>query len=102
MTPIINRHSSPQIVCNVIVKIHGYPHPLIMMVSIFPFLAANTKDEWISCVDCHFNSNDYTLFNCLDCHEHNNQSQVDNDHSEVNGYLYESNACLSCHPDGND
>jgi hypothetical protein len=27
---------------------------------------------------------------------------MDNEHDEVSGYVYESNACYSCHPDGED
>ncbi|MEH6537246.1 MAG: hypothetical protein V7719_12685 [Psychroserpens sp.] len=52
--------------------------------------------EWNSCIDCHTDANDYSVFTCITCHT---QNETDNDHSEVNGYIYESNACLGCHPD---
>ncbi len=68
----------------------------------FPIYSGKHQGEWNQCIDCHTNPNDYSLFSCIDCHEHDNQNEVNNDHSEVNGYVYESNACLECHPDGND
>jgi hypothetical protein len=66
----------------------------------FPIYSGKHREEWNTCMDCHFDTGNYALFSCIDCHEHNNQSEVDNDHSEVNGYQYESNACLMCHPNG--
>jgi HKD family nuclease len=66
----------------------------------FPIYSGKHKDEWNTCMDCHINSSNYSIFSCIDCHEHNNQSQVDDDHSEVDGYQYESNACFMCHPNG--
>jgi hypothetical protein len=35
------------------------------------------------------------------CHEHS-QNQTNNDHSEVGGYIYQSQACYQCHPQGRD
>ena len=69
----------------------------------FPIDSGKHQGEWNDCLDCHFNPNDYSIFNCLNCHEHNDQNQVDNDHDhpgepEFDGYVYESNACLMCHP----
>ena len=52
------------------------------------------------CMECHTTVGNYTIFNCLDCHAHNDQNQVFEDHSEVNGYEYTSMACFNCHPDG--
>jgi len=57
-------------------------------------------EAWDTCVECHTNPNDYSSFSCIDCHEHSNKNDVDNDHSGENGYVYESNACLECHPTG--
>lgn len=68
----------------------------------FPINSGNHKGEWNSCTDCHTNSSNYAVFSCINCHEHNNQSEVNKDHNGVNGYTYTSNACYSCHPDGND
>ncbi len=67
----------------------------------FPIYSGEHKGEWDNCSDCHTNSNDYSVFSCLTCHEHN-QTDTDNKHKEVNGYVYESNACYSCHPNGSE
>ena len=42
----------------------------------------------------------YAQFSCIDCHQHSNQSEVDSHHSQVSGYVYDSQACLTCHPQG--
>ena len=68
----------------------------------FPIYSGKHDEEWNQCIECHTIANDYSLFSCIDCHEHSNQNEVDNDHSEVSGYTYESNACYSCHPTGDD
>ena len=65
----------------------------------FPIYSGRHEGEWNLCIDCHLN-NDYTSFSCIDCHEHNNQADVDDDHDGVSGYIYESAACFSCHPNG--
>ncbi|HSL17149.1 MAG TPA: hypothetical protein VLB51_04515, partial [Methylomirabilota bacterium] len=50
------------------------------------------------CSDCHPNGNNFAIFNCTtSCHP---RSQTDPDHSGVSGYVYNSSACYSCHPDG--
>jgi hypothetical protein len=67
----------------------------------FPIYSGKHQDAWNECMDCHMDSGDYSIFSCIDCHEHNNENEVNNDHSEVNGYTFESNACLACHPNGN-
>jgi hypothetical protein len=68
----------------------------------FPIYSGKHKNEWDQCNECHTNPSNYAVFTCIECHEHNNQNDVDNDHNGVNDYVYESSACLSCHPDGND
>ncbi|MEE9117077.1 MAG: hypothetical protein V3U02_00600, partial [Calditrichia bacterium] len=55
--------------------------------------------KWIDCTECHTVPDNYSVFSCIDCHEHR-QSVMDDKHSIVDGYTYESNACLSCHPTG--
>ncbi|MFZ1332663.1 MAG: hypothetical protein WAR83_10750 [Flavobacteriales bacterium] len=67
----------------------------------FPIYSGRHDGEWNTCAECHTTPGDFSLFSCIDCHEHNNQSQVNNDHSEVNGYSYTPTSCLSCHPNGN-
>ncbi len=65
----------------------------------FPIYSGKHKDEWNDCAECHTNPSNYSVFTCLTCH---NQSSTDKDHSEVNDYVYQSDACLQCHPDGNN
>ncbi|MFZ1703231.1 MAG: hypothetical protein WAT79_02730 [Saprospiraceae bacterium] len=68
----------------------------------FPIYSGKHEGEWNLCSDCHLNPNNYSLFSCIDCHEHDNQGQVDDDHEDVPGYQYVSNACYACHPTGED
>ena len=65
----------------------------------FPISSGKHEGEWASCQTCHSSPDDYTIFSCLNCHEHN-KTDVDKDHSEVQGYVYASGQCLSCHPTG--
>jgi len=53
--------------------------------------------EWNACSDCHEIPNDYQTFSCFGCHS---QNETDGHHREVNGYLYDSPTCVSCHPTG--
>jgi hypothetical protein len=39
------------------------------------------------------------VFSCTNCHEHN-KTEMDSEHREVGGYVYNSVNCLSCHPKG--
>ena len=55
----------------------------------------------VSCNECHVNPGNFNVFSCIECHAHNKNS-MDNEHDDVNGYTYNSNACYNCHPDGND
>jgi hypothetical protein len=53
-----------------------------------------------ACTDCHVNAPDYSVVSCFDaCHEHN-RSETDDEHDEVRNYVYESSACIACHPTG--
>lgn len=63
----------------------------------FPIYSGPHRNEWNSCTDCHINPSNYSVFTCLTCHT---AGETSNDHDEVSGYVYESNACLQCHPDG--
>ena len=67
----------------------------------FPIYSGNHNGEWNACTDCHNNASDYSVFTCIDCHEHDDQNSVNDDHNEVSGYSYNSNACFNCHPNGN-
>lgn len=64
----------------------------------FPIYSGRHRNEWTSCTDCHIGGN-YNDFSCIDCHEHN-RNDMDDEHGDVQGYVYESHACYECHPDG--
>ena len=67
----------------------------------FPIYSGKHNGEWNTCADCHTNSGDYSLFSCIDCHEHN-QTDMNDEHNDVDGYVYSSPACLNCHPNGDE
>jgi hypothetical protein len=68
----------------------------------FPIYSGKHENEWSLCSECHTTGNDFTMYSCIDCHEHSDQTQVDEDHDGVSGYIYESTACYSCHPTGEE
>jgi hypothetical protein len=49
------------------------------------------------CSTCHTNSNNYSIFQCTNCHT---QSQTDQNHHGVKGYVYNSVNCYQCHSSG--
>lgn len=65
----------------------------------FPIYSGEHQREWNLCTDCHTNPNNYAVFSCIDCHEHN-QADMADEHDDVSGYVWNSNACLECHPNG--
>ncbi len=65
----------------------------------FPIYSGKHNGEWNSCTDCHQNPANYAQFTCIDCHEHN-KPDTDDEHDDVGGYIYESQACFDCHPTG--
>ena len=67
----------------------------------FPIYTGEHHEAWNTCSDCHPVPANFSIFTCIDCHEHN-QPDMDDDHDEVTGYVYESNACYACHPDGGE
>lgn len=68
----------------------------------FPIYSGNHQGEWISCTDCHMNTSNYAQFTCIECHEHNDPAELADDHNDVNGYIFQSQACYQCHPTGSD
>ncbi len=50
------------------------------------------------CSECHVTGN-FLNFSCIDCHKHE-QTTMDEKHSQVGGYSYNSQACYGCHPNG--
>ncbi|NBC18532.1 MAG: hypothetical protein GVY18_14595, partial [Bacteroidetes bacterium] len=67
----------------------------------FPIFSGRHEDEWATCQSCHMQQDDFSVFTCLTCHEHN-QAEMDERHEDVGGYVYESTACFTCHPTGED
>ena len=67
----------------------------------FPIFSGRHAGEWDTCQTCHTQPASFEVFTCLTCHEHR-RSEMDDEHDEVRGYVYESTACYSCHPDGED
>jgi hypothetical protein len=65
----------------------------------FPIYSGTHNGEWNQCNDCHTTPGNFAIFNCLVCHTAN---QTNPDHDEVTGYQWNSNACLNCHPNGNN
>lgn len=65
----------------------------------FPIYSGKHNGKWNTCSDCHTNPANYAIFTCTtSCHP---QSSMNNAHQGVAGYSYNSNACYSCHPNGN-
>ncbi len=65
----------------------------------FPIYSGEHNGKWSLCAECHTVPSDYSLFSCIDCHEHN-KPDTDGEHNGVSGYVYNSIACLDCHPTG--
>ncbi len=61
----------------------------------FPIYSGKHRGEWSSCTDCHKEPTNYASFSCFDCHL---QNKMNEEHRGVNGYVYDSNACFTCHP----
>lgn len=59
------------------------------------------NEVWTKCTECHTTPSNYAAFSCLNCHEHR-KSKMDEEHQGKTGYVYESTACLSCHPRGRE
>ncbi len=65
----------------------------------FPIYNGEHGGVWSDCLECHPNPANYAEFTCTTCHQRND---TDDEHDDVNGYVYESNACLLCHPTGSE
>ena len=52
-----------------------------------------------ACIECHLVPDNFSTFSCTHRHEHD-QVDMDEEHKDVNGYVWQSNACPSCHPHG--
>jgi hypothetical protein len=57
-----------------------------------------TGNHNTSCVTCH-DGGSTQIFTCFNCHEHS-QSNMNDKHSGVRNYSYNSLSCYNCHPNG--
>jgi RecJ-like exonuclease len=69
--------------------------------SFFPIYSGRHRGEWTSCSTCHTTPSSFQAFTCLSCHQHS-RPETDGHHDGVNGYRYDSQACYSCHPRGDE
>jgi len=69
-------------------------------VQYFPIFSGKHNGEWNTCNECHTSPNNFVAYSCIDCHEHDDSGDLADEHSEVQGYQYNSQACFSCHRDG--
>lgn len=53
----------------------------------------------LGCAECHTNPSNQSQFSCIDCHEHR-QSEMNDKHDGIPGYVWASSACYGCHPNG--
>lgn len=63
----------------------------------FPIYTGSHAGQWSQCAECHTTAGDFTQFTCITCHANPETNEI---HASVNGYIYESTACLACHPNG--
>ncbi|MFQ5607644.1 MAG: hypothetical protein ACE5GA_06835 [Candidatus Zixiibacteriota bacterium] len=79
---------------------HWEPATLADHDAVFPIFAGVHNGKWDACVACHTVPGNNSQFSCVTCHEHS-QQLMDNTHlNAVPGYVYASESCYSCHPDG--
>lgn len=67
----------------------------------FPIYSGTHRGKWTTCNDCHTNPANYTLFSCTNCHAHD-KTPMDQKHSGVRNYVYNSVNCYACHPTGSN
>lgn len=68
----------------------------------FPIFSGTHSGEWNQCSECHTTAGSFKQFSCIDCHEHNNAGRLADEHDEVSGYIFSSQACYACHPKGRE
>jgi hypothetical protein len=56
-----------------------------------------TSNHNVACAQCHTTTNNFQVFSCTVCH---GRAETDSKHQGRTGYIYDSNACYSCHPNG--
>jgi hypothetical protein len=65
--------------------------------AIFGIYSGSHAGVWRDCSTCHTNASDYRIYTCTTCHT---QAPTDRSHNGIPGYVWESTACLGCHPNG--
>ncbi len=65
----------------------------------FPIYSGPHSGTWTECATCHTDPTDKSVYSCLVCHE---QTDTDNMHDGIAGYVYSSTDCLTCHPTGEE
>jgi hypothetical protein len=65
------------------------------------FPITSGKHKSFDCADCHLAEPNYIQFSCTHCHEHR-KSEMDDEHDDVNNYVWSSNNCYACHPNGQE
>lgn len=75
----------------------GFNHDALF----FPIFSGRHRGRWTECTDCHIGGN-FEDFSCLQCHAHDDEAALTERHDEVSGFRYESGACYSCHPTGEE
>ena len=65
----------------------------------FPIYSGTHQGKWTTCNDCHVNPSNFAVFSCVTCHAHE-KTTMDDKHRNVQGYVYNSANCYSCHPTG--
>ncbi len=63
----------------------------------FPIYSGKHNGKWDLCSDCHTDPSNYAIFTCITCHQ---AGETNSQHEGISGYVYNSDACLACHPDG--
>ena len=66
---------------------------------LFPTSHGAEENTPMDCNKCHGGLDSFELFDCLGCHAHE-APETDPKHAAVEGYRYDSTACLGCHPMG--
>ena len=66
----------------------------------FPIYSGSHSGRWNACSDCHTGGGTQSV-SCLNCHAHR-RSEMDDKHDGERDYRYETPACLSCHPRGEE
>jgi len=61
------------------------------------FPIASGRHSGNPCSACHTNPSNYQVFTCLTCH---GRTETDREHRGRQGYVYDSQACYACHPQG--